>query len=393
MRVLKFGGKSLSSVEKINNIAQMISEQPDKKLVVVVSAMGDTTESLLALASELDAPEVKREHDMLLTTGERVSAALMSLALQKHGLKAASFTGSQAGILTRGPHSDADIIQVKPIRIEESLKQGIIPVVAGFQGVDPDAKDITTLGRGGTDLTAVAFAEYFGCCAELYKNVGGIYTCDPALDDKAQLIETLDFRFLNELSEWGAKIIFDKAAKWAWKKNVGLNFFSDDSFQKQTETQAACSKLQFSVTSLESIVTLKVSDCSISQGMNFLETSFREDKDASFKVLASVKDGSDSRFLIKSSEQEKKNILKWIDSVPSVTCLSDRLCAVSCVFSEPIEQSLVFSLLNQTREYNVTRLLNSSNRITFFIDLEQKDSFISTAHDHLAAELGNKEMG
>lgn len=221
--VKKFGGAGLSSIEKVQQAAKSIRESHQKghRTIAVVSAMGKTTDELIAKAYEISQRPDRRELDMLISTGERVSMALLTMALKDLGCDAISFTGSQAGVLTDSSHGYANIIEVKPIRVEESLAQNKIVVVAGFQGVDPKTKEITTLGRGGTDTTAVALASHFKANrCEIIKEVDGIFTADPNRIQKAQLIESIDYKSLLHMCRWGAKALHYRSVELAQKLNT-----------------------------------------------------------------------------------------------------------------------------------------------------------------------------
>lgn len=224
-RVLKFGGASLAKPQDILDIAAQIkvSYQNAEQLVLVVSAMGNSTNELIAKAAEISLQPDRRELDMLISTGERVSMALMSMALIDMGVPAISFTGSQAGILTTRSHTGADIIEVRAERVREALAQGKVVVLAGFQGVCPESKEITTLGRGGTDTTAVAMADYLQAdTCEMYKDVDGIFNADPKLIAEATAFRQLSYPQLLSMTEAGAKIVHTKAVRMAAEKNVRL---------------------------------------------------------------------------------------------------------------------------------------------------------------------------
>src|SRR5690606_27330233 len=182
--VQKFGGSSVADAESIKRVAKRIvaTRQDGHDVVVVISAMGDTTDELMDLALEVSPVPAPRELDMLLTAGERISAALLAMAIGDLGLQARSFTGSQAGVITTATHGNARIIDITPGRITTALEQGDVVIVAGFQGVSQDTKDVTTIGRGGSDTTAVALAAALDAdCCEIYTDVDGVFTADPRI--------------------------------------------------------------------------------------------------------------------------------------------------------------------------------------------------------------------
>ena len=206
--VVKFGGSSVADVEKMRHIAENLKTRKDKgeDLVVVVSAMGKTTNQLLAIANEAVKNPSKREVDMMISTGEQISIALLSMILNEMGAKAVSLTGFQAGIRTEGVHTKTKIIDIDIEIIEEKLQEGNIVVVAGFQGYN-EIGEITTLGRGGSDTTAVALAAKLKCSCEIYTDVDGIYGIDPRLYPKARHLDEIDFEEMKEMAFLGSKVM------------------------------------------------------------------------------------------------------------------------------------------------------------------------------------------
>lgn len=223
--VQKYGGATLATPEQIKQAALRIFQlhQTGTQVVAVVSAMGQTTNQLIELARNVSPNPHLRELDMLLTTGERISMSLLSMALNDLGAKAISYTGSQAGILTDDSHVNASIIAVKAFRVEEALKQNKIVILAGFQGVSANTKEITTLGRGGSDTSAVAIAGYLKADrCEILKDVDSIYTADPKVVPTAKTIPFLNYTQLLEMTKWGAKVLHHKSVEMAQLKNVPL---------------------------------------------------------------------------------------------------------------------------------------------------------------------------
>ena len=206
--VLKFGGSSVADIEKMKLIADRLEKRrlAGEELVVVVSAMGKTTNTLLSMAKEASENPSKREMDMILATGEQVSIALLSMVLQEKGLKSVSLTGYQAGILTEGLHTRNKILDIDTKNVEKHLREGNIVVVAGFQGYNEDG-EITTLGRGGSDTTAVALAAKLSCGCEIYTDVDGIYGVDPRLYKEAKHLDTITYEEMKEMAFLGAKVM------------------------------------------------------------------------------------------------------------------------------------------------------------------------------------------
>lgn len=223
--VQKFGGSSVNGPERIRAVARRIADAraAGDALVVVVSAMGDTTDDLIALAHRVSPTPSRREMDMLLSTGERVSMALIAMALDDLGVQAISFTGSQSGILTDDSHSHARILSVRPERIRAALDQHRVVIVAGFQGVSPATKEITTLGRGGSDTTAVALAAALapGRC-EIFTDVDGVFTADPRIVAAARVVPRLSFTLCAALAHLGGRVLHARCVDLAARERVPL---------------------------------------------------------------------------------------------------------------------------------------------------------------------------
>ncbi|AKH83265.1 aspartate kinase [Streptomyces sp. CNQ-509] len=224
--VQKYGGSSVADAEGIKRVAKRIVEtkKAGHQVVVVVSAMGDTTDELIDLAEQVSPIPAGRELDMLLTAGERISMALLAMAIKKLGHEALSFTGSQAGVITDAVHNKARIIDVTPGRIQEAVDKGAIAIVAGFQGVSQDSKDITTLGRGGSDTTAVALAVALeaGVC-EIYTDVDGVFTADPRVVKKARKIDRIPYEDMLELATSGSKVLLHRCVEYARRYNMPIH--------------------------------------------------------------------------------------------------------------------------------------------------------------------------
>ncbi|MFA4843041.1 MAG: aspartate kinase [Candidatus Omnitrophota bacterium] len=237
--VQKFGGSSVANVERIQNVAKRVTQYRKKgyDLVVVVSALGDTTDELVELANKINADPPEREMDMLLSTGEQISVALLAMAIHKLGYEAISFTGAQVGIITDTSHTQARIIKINADRIKEALKKGQIVIVAGFQGVTL-GQEITTLGRGGSDLTAVALAKELNAdICEIYTDVEGVFSADPRLEPKARKIAAVTYDEMLEMASLGAQVMQARSIEVAKKFNVPIHVRS--SFSKKSGTVIA----------------------------------------------------------------------------------------------------------------------------------------------------------
>ena len=240
--VQKFGGSSVADAESIRRVARRIvaTRRNGDRVAVVVSAMGDTTDELLDLANQVSPAPAERELDMLLTAGERISMALLAMAIHDEGEEARSYTGSQAGMLTTASHGQAQIIDVTPGRIQRALDEEAIPVLAGFQGVSPDTKDVTTLGRGGSDTTAVALAAALGAQAcEIYSDVDGVFTADPRLVPRARPLPVITYEEMLELAANGAKILHLRCVEYARRHNMPIHVRSSFSDKEGTWVMSA----------------------------------------------------------------------------------------------------------------------------------------------------------
>jgi aspartate kinase len=224
--VQKYGGSSLENADRIKRVAERIvaTRKAGNDVVVVCSAMGDTTDELLDLAQRVNPVPPEREMDMLLTAGERISNALVAMAISALGAEAVSFTGSQAGVITDSTHGRARIIDVTPSRVQQALDDGFICLVAGFQGVSQDTKDITTLGRGGSDTTAVALAAALNAdVCEIYTDVDGVYTADPRIVTNARKLDRVPYEEMLEMAASGAKVLMLRCVEYARRYGVPIH--------------------------------------------------------------------------------------------------------------------------------------------------------------------------
>ena len=230
---MKFGGSSVADPDKIRHVAQRLVDSRERgaRVVATVSAMGRTTDTLLELAGQVSPHPNPRELDMLLSTGERISCALVAMAVHDLGHEAVSFTGSQAGIITDPVHTKAKIREITPVRVLEALDRGKIVLVAGFQGFSRDTMDVTTLGRGGTDATAVALAAALGASCEIYSDVPGVFTADPRVVPEARKLAVVSYEEMLEMAASGAKVLMLRAVEIARSHGIRIHarsMFSDE---------------------------------------------------------------------------------------------------------------------------------------------------------------------
>jgi aspartate kinase len=235
--VQKYGGTSVGDVDRIKRVADRVARthRAGNQVVVVVSAMGKTTDDLVSMASRISEQPPERELDILLTSGERISMSLLAMALQDRGVAAKSFTGSQAGIITDAVHGKARIIDMTPGRVEDALDQGNVVIVAGFSGVSQSTKDITTLGRGGSDTTAVALASALGAeVCEIYTDVDGVFTADPRIVPAARKLDHVSYEEMLELAAQGAKVLMVRSVEFGRNHNVRIHVRSSFSYTTGT---------------------------------------------------------------------------------------------------------------------------------------------------------------
>ncbi len=234
--VQKYGGSSVADVDKLRKTAGLIAgvKEQNFDIAVVVSAMGKTTDELVRMAREIASKPPRREMDMLLSTGERITMSLLSMALHERGFRAVSLTGSQAGIITNDRHNDAQVIEVRPFRVQDEMAKGKVVIIGGFQGVSYK-RDITTLGRGGSDTTAVALAAALDAeRCEIYSDVDGVYSADPSLEPQARHLPELSYPVMQEMSTAGAKVLHSHAVQFAKEKNIAI--YARSAFEPGRET-------------------------------------------------------------------------------------------------------------------------------------------------------------
>lgn len=244
--VQKYGGTSVADTSRIQAVADRVRDTRDAgwELVVVVSAMGETTDRLARLAAEVSTDPHPREMDMLLTAGERISMALLAMALHDRGVPAVSYTGSQAGILTNSSHGEARITRITGERVKQSLEEGKVVIVAGFQGVDPDRREVTTLGRGGSDTTAVALAGALGAEAcEILTDVDGVFTADPRIVAGARKLEKISYEEMLALAEAGAGVLHPSSVRFAQEHGVPVHVRSSFTTESGTWVVAPAPKI------------------------------------------------------------------------------------------------------------------------------------------------------
>ena len=289
--VQKYGGSSVADAERIKRVAERIidTKKAGHDVVVVVSAMGDTTDELIDLAKEIVPVPEGREFDMLLTAGERISMALLAMAINSLGYRAESFTGSQAGVLTTSVHGKARIVDVTPGRIENSVAEGNIAIVAGFQGFSKETMNITTLGRGGSDTTAVAIAAALKAdVCEIYTDVDGVFTADPRIVPNARRLERVTFEEMLELAACGAKILHLRSVEYARRYGVPIHVRSSFSAKSGTTVTGSMEDLPVEQAIISGVAhdrsEVKVTVVGVPDKPGEAATIFRELADAEINI-------------------------------------------------------------------------------------------------------------
>lgn len=406
--VQKYGGATLETAEKIKMIAADIAHlyKKNTQIVVVVSAMGNTTNDLIKLAQKTSKNPNRRELDMLLTTGERVSMSLLSMALLDLDIPAISFTGSQAGIMTNQMHSNATIQDVHAFRVAQALQSGKVVVLAGFQGIDPMTKEITTLGRGGSDTTAVAMAGFLESDrCEILKEVSGVFSADPKIVKDAKKMSHLNYEQMLEMTFWGAKVLHFRSVELAKTKKVPIYILQagqDQSgqFDKGTiidgENEMYESSQVLAINSHSQILILQISGKDTAAAIDNLKKHLDQNEIA-FPQTLLISDLAASNtktenqhlsffeFILTGSFETIESIKKSIEiNRKDISILFSPLqfCSVTCtctgMTSYEISQQITKKL--SENKINLVKLIYSSSSITAIIEASQKDKAIQALH-------------
>jgi aspartate kinase len=391
--VQKYGGSSLARPEQIQAVADRIAalHKSGTNLIVVVSAMGKTTDQLVELAYKVSATPNRRELDMLLTTGERISMSLMSMALNERGCAAISFTGSQAGLLTDELHSNARIIDVKAARVEAELGRNNVVVLAGFQGVSPRTKEVTTLGRGGSDTTAVAMAAAFRAeRCEILKDVDGVHSADPNVVSDSRPIAHLHYLELLDMTFWGAKVLHYRSVELAHLLNINLVVELSHGEGRRTlidgKTHEANKMYEqariLSVNSHKDVRWLSVKKPTVAEAFQEISNLLKAHNLPIPQLLDTEKRGETWAFLITGPQETlnaiahhaNKNALFALDTaeIASVTAT----CQGS--FASPLPEQIATAL--NSHQIGVHKMLFGAMSITAVIDGKHRDKAMQVIH-------------
>ena len=412
--VQKYGGSSVADADGIKRVAQRIvaSRKAGHSVVVVVSAMGDTTDELRDLANRVSPAPPGRELDMLLTAGERISMALLAMAIANLGLEGRSFTGSQAGVITDSSHGKARIIDVTPGRIQAALGDGAVPIVAGFQGVSQTTKDVTTLGRGASDTTAVALAAALGAdFCEIYTDVDGIFTADPRIVPGARRIPTISYEEMLEMAACGAKVLMLRCVEYARRYQIPIHVRSSFSSREGTwvrDTESAAEGEAMEQPIISGVAhdrsEAKITVAGVPDVVGEAAKIFRVIADSGINIDMIVQNISaattgltDISFTLPRADGEvAMAALREVQADIGFETLlyDDRIGKVSLIGagmrSHPGVSATFFSALAEAG-VNIEMISTSEIRISVVVDQNDVDAAVSSAHKAFELEAGEVE--
>lgn len=380
VRVYKFGGASLADTEKLKSVALFLKKEKERHqqpILAVVSAMGKTTDELIALAKKVSSSPQRRELDMLLTVGERTSMSLMSLALNDLGIPAISFTGSQAGIITDNAHGNARILETRPFRLEEHIKNGDTVVLAGFQGVSGNTKEITTLGRGGTDTTAVAMASHFRSpVCEFKKDVGGVFSADPKIVLAARHLPKLTFKNVVDMTFWGGKFLHYRAAELASFLKLPLRFSHFENENQFTTVSGDESMLEqqkiLSINSHKEVYSWTFSQMTQSQALQWIHSKVLAQSLPSPQILYASSTDKGSRILFVGEMGEMAVSLQ----LPGH---SEKFSTVTATCQGSVSSELLYRATELLGD-KVKGVLQDTTNLTFVVSSSDRETTLQQLH-------------
>lgn len=393
--VHKYGGTSMGSIEKIKSVAKKLISEKEKgnDVVAVVSAMGKTTNKLVKLTKEISNNPDKREFDMLLSIGEQISISLLAIAIKSYGYDAISFTGYQAGIKTKGMHTKSNIVDIDIDKIRDNLGQGKIVIVAGFQGVNENG-DITTLGRGGSDTTAVALAAKLGCDCNIYTDVEGIYPVDPKLYPNAKKLDCIGYKEMIEMAKLGAGVMETTSVEIGYKNNVSIYVASSSKDIKGTYiTESQSYKNDKSVVGIAindntSIFTIK--NVLLKSNDMSLISEILSDENLSIKVINQISSNGDyTDFSLVISKGDLGCIDEAINKIKTKLNHIDiskdlDVTTISVVGIGVSNNNIIANILEilKNNDIKFKKIITSELSISFIVDIKDKTRIIGL--------LGNK---
>ena len=392
--VQKHGGACLETPAKIRAVASSLADlhRRGHRVVAIVSAMGKTTDELIRMAYQVSPHPNRRELDMLLTTGERISMSLMSMALSDLGVPAISFTGSQAGVMTDQSHSSARILDVRPIRVLEELDRGRIVVLAGFQGVNPVNKEVTTLGRGGSDTTAVAMAAALKAeSCEIIKEVDGVCSADPRIVANAMPLRRLDFAALSEMCFWGAKVLHFRSVELAQNQNVPLvikrSGSTDDSTTVMKEVNGMETGKVLAVNSMARIEHVEIDSADLNQGFEKFAEHLKQNSLSWPQLLASAFTAGKTRIMLTCDPEWLDAMLRTLEGARDLRKQRETLSSVSLTCFGGVSSDLPFRAIQVLQQHGITadKYVMSPHSVSLFVPVESREAAVKALHSGLVA--------
>ena len=387
--VQKYGGACLETPARIRAVASSLADlrRGGYRVVAIVSAMGRTTDELLRMAYQVSPHPNRRELDMLLTTGERISMSLMSMALSDLGEPAISFTGSQAGVMTDDSHSSARIIDVRPVRVREELDRGRIVVLAGFQGVNPVTKEITTLGRGGSDTTAVAMAAALDAeRCEIIKEVDGVCSADPRIVANATPLRRLDFASLSEMCFWGARVLHFRSVELAQSRNVPMVLrqwgSADNSTQVMKEVPGMERGKVLAVNSMARIEHVEIDSADLNQGFATFAQHLKQHSLPWPQLLASAFTAGKTRIMLTSDPESLDALLRTLDAGKGMRKQRETLSSVSLTCFGDVASDLPFRAIRILQDHGIVadKYVLSPHSVSLFVPVESREAAVKALH-------------
>lgn len=387
--VQKYGGACLETPAKVRAVAKDLADLHGRgnRIVVVVSAMGRTTDQLIGMAYQVSPRPNRRELDMLLTTGERISMSLMSMALSDLGVPAISFTGSQAGVMTDGSHSAARILDVRPVRVREELDRGRIVVLAGFQGVNPATKEITTLGRGGSDTTAVAMAAALKAeRCEIIKEVDGVCSADPHIVGDARPLRRLDFATLSEMCFWGAKVLHFRSVELAQNQNVPLVLRklggTEHSTQVMKEVAGMESGKVLAVNSMARIEHVEIDSSGLNQGFEKFARHLKQNSLSWPQLLASHFAAARTSMTVACDTEWLDALLRTLEGATDLRRQRKASSSVSLTCFGGVSSDLPFRALQILGQHGIAAddYVLSPHSVSLFVPVESREAAVKALH-------------
>lgn len=387
--VQKYGGACLETSAKIRAVAGNLAAMRGRgyRVVAIVSAMGKTTDELVRMAYQVSPHPNRRELDMLLTTGERISMSLMCMALSDLGVPAISFTGSQAGVMTDESHSSARILEVRPIRVREELDRGRIVVLAGFQGVNPVTREITTLGRGGSDTTAVAMAAVLKAeRCEIIKEVDGVCSADPRIVANSKPLRQLDFASLSEMCFWGAKVLHFRSVELAERQNVPLVLKkrggTEYSTQVSNEVVGMESGTVLAVNSMARIEHVEIDSSDLHHGFEKFAQHLEKHGLPWPQLLASAFAAGKTRIMMSCDSESLDTLLRTLEGSKDLRKQRETLSSVSVTCFGDVSSGLPFRALQVLQRHGVVveKYVLSPHSANLFVPVESREAAVKALH-------------